>query len=195
MTEKNAVNFELEAIKTVVDALNGLDEQAQKRVLKYTLDMLSINLDYGAVVEALPIPSLVNATSAAEPFQAKRSENTSEVTDIKTLKNNKKPTSANEMTALVAFYLAEHAPQEDRKSEISSEDIEKYFKQAAFPLPKQLRSALPNALNAGYLDKASFGKYRLNPVGYNLIAHKLGSAQSQGSVIKAARGKAASKRK
>jgi hypothetical protein len=32
---------------------------------------------------------------------------------------------------------------------------------------------LVNAKNAGYLDRIASGQYRLNPVGHNLVTHKL----------------------
>lgn len=93
--------------------------------------------------------------------------------DIRTLKEQKRPSSANEMAALVAYYLAELAPMAERTSEVTKEHMEKYFKQAGFPLPRSIRILLHNAKNAGYFDSAGEGKFRLNPVGYNLVAHNL----------------------
>ena len=53
-------------------------------------------------------------------------------------------------------------------------DIKRYFKPANFPLPTGRHDVtLNNAKNAGYLDAIGEGKYRLNPVGDNLVAHKL----------------------
>jgi hypothetical protein len=95
------------------------------------------------------------------------------VADIKALHDDKKPTSANEMAAVVAYYLSELAPQSERKSGVDQNDMIKYFKQARYPLPKQPRVLLQNAKNAGYFDLIGEGKYRLNPVGYNLVAHNL----------------------
>jgi hypothetical protein len=77
------------------------------------------------------------------------------------------------MAALVAFYLAELAPEQDRKSEVDLDDMIKYFKQAGFPLPRKPQFLLTNSKNAGYLDSAGSGRYKLNPVGYNLVAHNL----------------------
>jgi hypothetical protein len=94
-------------------------------------------------------------------------------TDIRRLKEQKNPGSANEMAALVAYYLAEVVPAPERKPAIEISDIEKYFKQANFKLPSQLKMTLVNAKNAGYFDATGGGKYKLNPVGYNLVAHSL----------------------
>jgi len=102
-----------------------------------------------------------------------------QLNDIRTLANAKQPKSANEMAAVVAYYLAELAPSDDRKGEITSAEINKYFKQANFPLPAAARHTLTNAKNAGYLDVGSGrGSYKLNPVGHNLVAHGLPSEDS-----------------
>jgi len=77
------------------------------------------------------------------------------------------------MAALVAYYLSELAPPPNRKGEITAEDIKKYFKQASFRLPGSSRMTLVNAKNAGYLDSSAPGSYKLNPVGYNLVAHAM----------------------
>jgi hypothetical protein len=81
------------------------------------------------------------------------------------------------MAALVAYYLSELTSKDERKDEITSADLEKYFKQAAFRLPRSLRMTLPNAAAAGYFDSAGAGRYRLNPVGYNLVVHGLPRSQ------------------
>ena len=77
------------------------------------------------------------------------------------------------MAALVAYYLSELAPEAEQKEEITAADLEKYFKQAAFKLPRSMQQTLPNAAAAGYFDGAGSGRYRLNPVGYNLVVHGL----------------------
>lgn len=75
------------------------------------------------------------------------------------------------MAAIVAYYLAELASPSERKDTVSTADLEKYFKQAGYPLPKALRVTLANAAAAGYFDAVARGKYKLNPVGYNLVVH------------------------
>ena len=93
--------------------------------------------------------------------------------DIRRLKELKKPGSANEMSALVAYYLAELASESEKKATIDVSDIEKYFKQAQFRLPKRMQMVAVNAKAAGYFDSAGGGQYKLNPVGYNLVVHSL----------------------
>jgi hypothetical protein len=79
---------------------------------------------------------------------------------------------------LVAYYLSEIADGAERRDAINTADLERYFKQAGFKLPKSLPSTLPNATAAGYFDPAGSGLYKLNAVGYNLVAHGLPRANS-----------------
>ncbi|HEY7949530.1 MAG TPA: hypothetical protein VID51_01715 [Solirubrobacterales bacterium] len=82
------------------------------------------------------------------------------------------------MAAIVGYYLAEVAPESERKTELGTADIEKYFKQAQHRLPEAPGKTLPNAMAAGYFDSAGRGLYSLNPVGHNLVAHGLPRASS-----------------
>jgi hypothetical protein len=156
---------ELQAITAILDALDGLDGEAIQRVLDYVFDRLSIVR--GSRVEV----SMANADAPRSPLLPQA--NGGRVLSIRDLKEEKKPTSSNQMAALVAFYLSELVQDHERKFAISSADIEKYFKQAAFKLPKSVAQTLPNAAAAGYFDSVGAGQYKLNPVGYNLVAHAL----------------------
>ena len=89
--------------------------------------------------------------------------------DIKTLKNQKQPSSAREMACVVAYYLSEV----EQQPTITTADIEKYFKQAGFKLPVALEQILPDAKKAGYFDLAARGEYKLNRVGHNAVVHSL----------------------
>ncbi len=84
-----------------------------------------------------------------------------------------------EMAALVAYYLSDLAPQAYRKTEIGTDDINTYFKQADFPLPTIPRQTLFNAKAAGYFDSAGRGAFKLNPVGHNLVVHGLPAAAGE----------------
>jgi hypothetical protein len=81
------------------------------------------------------------------------------------------------MAALVAYYLSELAGDDERKDAINAADLEKYFKQAGFKLPKAIPQTLLNAAAAGYFDALGNGQYKLNPVGYNLAVHGLPRSQ------------------
>jgi hypothetical protein len=95
------------------------------------------------------------------------------IADVRTLKEQKQPTSAIEMACIVAYYLDSLAAPTERKKEVSSADLEKYFKQGGYRLPKRMPQILVNARASGYFDTVGHGKYRLNAVGHNLVVHGL----------------------
>lgn len=159
---------ELAAFTAVVTALKSLEPQVRMRIVESALVLLG-----GGHRKAEPQggqPSLVdrehNLTPPPPPALGR-------LADIRQLKEQKAPQSANEMAALVAYYLAEAAPPEERKATVDINDIQKYFKQAQFRLPNKPKMTLVNAKNAGYFDAAGGGQYKLNPVGYNLVVHSL----------------------
>jgi len=96
------------------------------------------------------------------------------------------------MAAIVAYYISEIA---GIKHTISTADIERYFKQAAFKLPKKIQQTLPNAAAAGYFEAEGNGAYRLNPVGYNLVVHGLPRPHGTGEPRRTRRKKSQSKRR
>ncbi len=154
---------ELSAIQAVMGALKDLDKDARQRVLDYVFGRLGIRVDRGLAVMT-PSVGGGSATPQAPVL----------VSDIRTLTEQKKPRSSQEMAILVGYYLAELAPVGERKSEITSADITKYFKQAGYKLPKRAIKTLFDARASGYLDGGSEqGSYKLNPVGYNLVTHVL----------------------
>ncbi|TMQ26355.1 MAG: hypothetical protein E6K65_15260 [Nitrospirae bacterium] len=170
------VDQEIAAIKAVLSALAPLSEKAQVSVLEYVTKRLELPVGLG-----LQIPTLHPGPPLQElpPIQTTPAH-------IKDLKSQKKPRSANEMAAIVAYYLSNSAPADKRKATINQKDIETFFKIAEFPLPEQVRATLPNAKNAGYFDLAGDGEYKLNAVGHNLVAHSMprgsGSAGKPASV-------------
>jgi hypothetical protein len=164
---------ELNAIRAVLGALVPLKREGRTRVLDYVLGRL------GMTEPVIQQPSTGSLTAdavlrkAADVSDSLSAASTKQ-SDIRSLTKEKAPRSASEMAALVAYYLSEVAPDPFRKPTINADDIKMYFKQAVFKLPGGPASqTLVNAKNAGYLESAGGGHYRLNPVGYNLIVHNL----------------------
>lgn len=160
---------EIEAIRLIVSVLEPLDENARQRILTY-------------VVERLAIPTSRIPTRKYQSSSTSQSGGTEDMlsqptlfsaTDIRSLKETKSPETAVEMAIVVAYYLSELAPIEERKSTINSSDLRIYFKQAKFPLPKSIEDVLPNAKKSGYVETVARGEYKLNSVGYNLAVHGL----------------------
>jgi len=163
MATKNSTDRELAAISSILRALNGLDGESIQRVLDYVFGRLSIS----APRQVKPASSVTTlGPTVVESGLARRPS-------IRDLKEEKQPDSSNQMAALVAYYLSEIVNNDERKEAINTADLEKYFKQAGFKLPKSLPKTLPNATAAGYFDPAGNGLYKLNAVGYNLVVHGL----------------------
>ena len=163
------IDKEIEAIKAVLHALEPLPPEVRASVLGYVLRRLQIVL---APQQQAPT-SAAAAASTELGLPEIESERQPLPAHIEDLKEQKKPRSANEMAALVAYYLANVVPQKERKDKITTKDIETYFKIADFPLPKKSQFTLPNARAAGYLDAVGKGEYKLNAVGYNLVVHSM----------------------
>ena len=160
---KNNADRELEAMGLILAALEGMDGEAVQRVFDYVFSRLS-----------LPTRSQLRSAQAIQVTgQVTSEQRTPRKPSIRDLKDEKQPESSNQMAALVAYYLSELAEPQEQKQAITSGDVEKYFKQAGFKLPKSLPQTLPNAAAAGYFDGTGNGQYRLNAVGYNLVVHGL----------------------
>lgn len=165
------IDKEIEAIKVVLHALEPLSGDVRASVLGYVLQRLQIVL--APATQALGSGASTTIVDATRIAAEAAGERQTSPTHIKGLKEQKKPRSANEMAALVAYYLANVAPKADRKDRITTKDVETYFKIAEFPLPEKTQFTLPNAKAAGYLDAVGNGEYKLNAVGYNLVVHSM----------------------
>src|SRR6266849_7109418 len=110
---------ELEAIKGLMTILEPLNEVARIHVIDFVFRRLGIPL--GPQHASAPIqhetnlPPLEPSAPQLPPRQS--------ITDILTLRQQKQPSSANEMTALVAYYLAHLAPTNERRDYIAADDI------------------------------------------------------------------------
>jgi hypothetical protein len=169
-TPSSAADSELKAMASIVEALKPLTERECQRVLEYVLGRFNVRVNqaqstFQSAISNSPLQSILPTSS--------------HISDIRSLKEAKNPKSANEMAALVAYYVSELAPAEQRSKQINKADVERYFKMAGFKLPADAAFTLVNAKNAGYLDTAGSGQYTLNPVGYNLVVHRMGAEKDE----------------
>jgi hypothetical protein len=171
---EDKVQKEVAAIQTIIQALSPLEKIAQERVIRYVFDHLGIEIG-----EQKKIAHNYIETASQPPAPIRDLHLTP--SDIRTLKEQKNPKTAIQMAAIVGFYLSEIAPDTERKETINLDDIKKYFKQAQFELPRSMKDLLLGAASAGYFDPVSRGEYKLNPVGYNLVAHHLPSENIRSS--------------
>lgn len=157
------------AIDAVIAALDPLGQEERETAVIAACRQLKIK------PFALATPPADAISSAAKTYppapQAARVQ--APRMDIRTLKDQKQPRSARDMACVVAYYLTEFAQDDERKETVSTTDLEKYFKQAGFKLPTRMAQVLIDSKSAGYFESAARGEYKLNAVGYNLVAHNL----------------------
>lgn len=171
-----------QAIDQTLHALTPLDENARLTVL--TAVCMQLGIKFSERSNSVQNKIAVTTADASNPSSSPTVErssiisgaNSSERVDIRSLKDQKKPKSARQMACLVAYYLQELVPEADRQETISTQDLEKYFKQAGYRLPEKLPQVLIDSKNAGYFDAPSRGNYKLNAVGHNLVVHSMPAA-------------------
>lgn len=165
-----------QAIDTIIAALTNLDENERRIAISATCSHMNIMLSEKGAGSQLVMPSSSEKSSVTETLSATvREQQQQKKIDIRSLKEEKQPSSAQQMACIVAYYLQEHATDSNRKEMISTKDVEKYFKQASFKLPKNLNRILVDAKNSGYFESVGRAQYKLTPVGYNLVVHGLPS--------------------
>lgn len=165
---------ELKAINEIFNALNDLDEESKKSAIKYVLGRLNVNFEQE--LSQLPQTQIYKKEFVATDERVKIDN--APLVDIRALKEDKNPRSDIQMAVLLAYYLKEKAPTGERSEIIGSEDILRYFPQAGRTIPEGKNGpsdTLNNAKRAGYLEAVGGGKYKLNAVGYNLAAFKMGN--------------------
>lgn len=164
---------EIQAITTLLKVLGPLKPEERENVIDFVFRKLGIKRASQSSPQSQSTVDdffrVEGRTDEAKP------EVVHSISDIRSLRQDKQPKTATEMVALVAYYLEHIAPEEERRNYITPDDISRYFKQGDFKLPSAPPSVtLANAKNAGYLNAPTKrGQYRLSPVGYNLVVHKL----------------------
>jgi len=172
------IQAEIGALQAVLSALSPLDEETRRLILGYVQQRFGVS--------QVQTPSATPSTASLTPVEAVAEQ----FTDIRTLKEKKRPANAVDMAVLVAYYLAEIAPDSERRETIGTDEVTRYFQQADYRSSGQPRVILHRAKNAGYLDSAERGQYKLNPVGRNLAIQGLPRVESV-----ATRSKPAAKRR
>jgi hypothetical protein len=140
-----------QAIDRVISALGPFKAADQQTILRAVYAHLNIS----APAEAVPA-----ARTHEEPVRGDRPGTLPSHTgggeyagmDIRTFKERKNPSSARQMACVVAYYLAEIATGEERKEVVTTQDVEKYFKQGRYALPTKLEQLLIDCRGAGYFE-------------------------------------------
>lgn len=165
-----------QAIDEVIAALEPLEEAARPTAVRAACEHLGLQ-EPASQAPITPTSTQPQPSGTPTPTQTATPPAASQ--DIRSLKEVKQPSTALEMACIVAYYLDSLAPPNERASDITKGDLEKYFKQASYRLPKRIEQVLIDAKAAGYLDSVSRGRYKLNPVGHNLVVHNLPRKKSE----------------
>ncbi len=132
-----------QAIDQMINALEGLDQNARLTAISAVCAHLNIGTPLGAQHQGVvSTPPSTGAHTKEATMRHQTHMEPSKKIDIRSLKEEKNPDSAKQMACLVAYYLQDLAPEGERKDAISTQDLEKYFKQASFKLPKKLEQVL-----------------------------------------------------
>jgi hypothetical protein len=195
MTNETEDEDDVKAISALFAALKPLNAESRVHVLEFVIKRLNIPL---AMQNTASTPTLASShapTALTTSVQSNALAPHFGLHDIRTFAAEKKPKTVNERVAVIGFYLAQLAPDGERRDYLTSEDIKTYFIQAGFELPTAPPNmTLTHAKNAGYLNALDRGQYKLNAVGHNLVVHKLPSGEI-GDVRSRAIGRKSAKKK
>jgi len=165
----------LEAARTVRDALKGFERGEQEQILRWAAESLGINPQLSA---PHPNPSRPAAAPSSPP-QIPAATTTvapthKPVTDIATFVNEKNPQTDIQLATTIAYYYRFEAPDAERRNEIDSDVLRDACRLAGRPgrLVNPL-TTLNNAHAGGYLDRGARGKFSINTVGENLVGMTL----------------------
>lgn len=163
-----------DAAKEIVAALQGLAREHQSLAFKFAMETLGL----GA-----PPTHATAVLSPAHPYQEQQTAAVGLVQpiDIKSFTAAKAPRSDQQFAAVVAYFYQFEAPLDARKDTIDVATMKEAARQAGRPQVSNWIFTLNNAKNAGYLDPAGTGKFKLNAVGENLVAITLPDNATSGA--------------
>ena len=171
---------DLEAVRTIVAALDGFAADEQERIIRWARE--KVNLPSGPLSSSpagnptagqqLP-PSSIAGTPAGGQATTK---------DLRSFVAAKKPKSDVQFAATVAYYYRFEAPEGQRKPEIVAEDLAEACRLANRERLRSPLQTLSNARMLGLLDSPRRGAFAINAVGENLVAMTLPSDGSAGVV-------------
>ncbi|MBK9118387.1 MAG: hypothetical protein IPM18_02130 [Phycisphaerales bacterium] len=153
-----------DAAKAIVAALDGMTKEHQTLAIKFAVETLGLQSPTAAVSPPTSSASAA-ATTATTP-----SGGVAHSTDIKAFTVTKAPKSDQQFTAVVAYFYQFEAKPNERRDTIDAEVMKEAARLAGRPQVQRWSMTLTNAKNAGYLDSAGDGKYKLSSVGENLVA-------------------------
>lgn len=164
----------LEAARTVRDALQGFTSEEQQLILRWAAESLGI-----APIASVPAPRLMErlesppATLSAPSTRTKPGGQTP-VKNVKTFVDEKNPQTDIHLAATIAYFYRFETPEAERKEDIDAAFLRDALRLAGRPgqLVKPLKT-LNNAHAKGLLDRNARGRFSINSVGENLVGMTL----------------------
>lgn len=156
---------DLEAVRTLVEALGPFSSDDQQRIIRWACEKLELPI-LGATLRAHQSRDLA-------PEQAVKYDqpNIANSTDIKSFVEAKQPSNDMQFASVVAYYYAFETVESQQKESITGEDLQDACRQSQRHRLSNPGQTLRNACHNGLLDKAGErGAYKINTVGENLVA-------------------------
>lgn len=168
---------DLEAVRVLVDALEGFSGDERERILRWTREKLGMSTDIHDEVSAAGSAPKSSDQSSAPTEGPERGR--AQRRDLKSFVTQKDPKNDWHLSAVVAYYYQFVAPENERKDYITSQDLIDACRLADRTRPARPAQTLVNAYTGGLLDRGEKGQYRLNSVGENLVAMVLPGGEEQ----------------
>ncbi|MDB6067857.1 MAG: hypothetical protein JWR26_4065 [Pedosphaera sp.] len=176
------------AAEEIKSILGSREKPEQARILRWVTESLGIALVPSASPSHLTTGQ-VAATDTPTPLAGQHHVVATRAANIKSFTDIKQPKSDMQFAAVVAYYYAFEAPEEQRKESITGSDLNEAARHSGRKRYSNPGVPLNNAMAQGYLDRAGSGQFRLNAVGENLVAMALPGSPGDGSQNGARRAK------
>ena len=160
----SSVKSPLDAAQKIVAELTGMTSEHQSLALKFAIETLGLKLPAASSPAAAPS---VHSPQLTPPHAASSADHS---TDIRSFTTMKAPKSDQQFAAVVAYFYQFEAKPDNRKEAIDADIMKEAARLAGRPQVARWNMRLTNAKNAGYLDAAGSGKFKLSSVGENLVA-------------------------
>ena len=155
---------DLEAVRTIAAALEAFAGPEQERILRWVREKVGLPVSTTPHTD----PTRQARESAALPDSDTRP------VDLKSFVKAKDPQSDVQFAATVAYYYRFQAPEPQRKTAVTANDLQEACRLADRDRLVKPAQTLINANGQGLLDKAGErGSYAINTVGENLVAMAL----------------------
>ncbi|HZO86631.1 MAG TPA: hypothetical protein VFC26_15540 [Verrucomicrobiae bacterium] len=154
----------MDAAQKIVAELTGMTSEHQSLALKFAIETLGLRLPTAPSPGA---PSTIQSPQTTPPQGGGSADHS---TDIRSFTAMKAPKSDQQFTAVVAYFYQFEAKPAERKDAIDADVMKEAARLAGRAQVARWNMTLTNAKNAGYLDAAGNGKFKLSSVGENLVA-------------------------